>query len=658
MFLSPACISQHTLPRVLNLALRQTAQQNIISSFTRQLRPTRPSLSTLSPLRAATATATATVEMASVQIPTATGGSERVPFSQLKGRIAPQLLQNIEKMGLTHMSPVQEQVLQMSSLKNDCLVQAKTGTGKTIAFLLPALQNILTAPDLQRDFVALLVLAPTRELAQQIADECDKLTGRTLDCHIAVGGTAKESRLKKFLNGKPTVLVATPGRLIDYLSEEETRHKLSKLRCVVLDEADRMLDQGFAPSIKRILQQIPKKQVAGWQGMCFSATVPNEIQQFLPLVLNKNHTRISTIDPNETPTVDRIPQSAIPIESISDALPVLHSYLMTQKKANPQLKAVIFSGTARHAGLLYHVFGPTGGAAPKGLPCFQMHSRLSQPARTRTIEEFKTAEAGLMFASDVIGRGMDFPDIDLVIQMGFPPEKAQYVHRVGRTGRAGKSGEATMILTPQEMRFVRVNKDFPIRVTEPFNHPDLPRSVTKIAEALEKVPEQTKNQAYTAFLGFNVTIARQLGLQPPDVVNLANDFAYSMGYEEIPEVEQKTVSKMGLKGVAGLRIQGKGVSRAAPGPNNRTGGGRAQGGPGRMQRGKVVDPRAGGGQNNYGGGGGGGGPAADGSNGGGNRSQGGSNNSRGGGNRRGPRESTGANAEEPSRKRPRRGAQV
>ncbi|KAK4202048.1 putative ATP-dependent RNA helicase MSS116 mitochondrial precursor [Triangularia verruculosa] len=644
MFLSSARVLQRPLSRLYSLALRQTAQQNIARSFTRQIGPTRVSISTFSPLHSNTAT----VEMAAAPPPTTTGASERTSFSQLKGRIEPQLLKNIANMGLTHMSPVQEQVLQMSSLKNDCLVQAKTGTGKTVAFLLPALQNILTAPDLQREFVALLVLAPTRELAQQIADECDKLTAKSLDCHIAVGGTAKESRLRKFLNGKPTILVATPGRLIDYLSEEETRHKLSKLRCVVLDEADRMLDQGFAPSIKKILQQIPKKQTAGWQGMCFSATVPNEIQQFLPLVLDKNHTRICTIDPNETPTVDRIPQSAIPVESVSDALPVLHSYLMTQKKLNPDLKAVIFCGTARHAGLLYQVFGPTGGAAPKGLPCYQIHSRLSQPARTRAIEEFKVAESGLMFASDVIGRGMDFPDIDLVIQMGFPPEKAQYVHRVGRTGRAGKSGEATMILTPDEMRFVRANKDFPIKVTEQYNHPDLPRSVVKIQESLQKVPEQTKFQAYTAFLGFNVTIARQLGLQYAEVVQLANEFAYSMGCEEVPEVEQRTVSKMGLRGIPGLRIEGKpGVTRAASGPNNRTGGGRAQGGPGRMQRGKVADPRAPNGS----------GPSAGAFNGAGNRPPGGGN-SRDGGNRRGPRESTGANAEEPSRKRPRRGAQV
>lgn len=148
------------------------------------------------------------------------------------------------------------------------------------------------------------------------------------------------------------------------------------------------------------------------------------------------------------------------------------------------------------------------------------------------------------------------------------------------------------------------------------------------------MPELTKFQAYTAFLGFNITVARQLGLQPPEIVGLANEFAYAMGYEEIPEVEAKMVGKMGLKGVPGLRIMGKGgVSRAAPVPSGRTGGGRAQGGPGRMQRGKVADPRPQG-------------------------VSGGNNGSRADGNRRGPRESTGANAEEPSRKRPRRGAQA
>jgi len=397
--------------------------------------------------------------------------ADRAPYAQLAGRLKPQLLKALENHGFTHMTPVQEKVLQLPTFTQDCLVQAKTGTGKTLAFLLPALQNLLEAKDLDRSYVGILVLAPTRELAQQIADECDKLTSACsppLECHIAVGGSKKTVHLNKFLKGKPTVLVATPGRLIDYLSEDAARQKLSKVRCVVLDEADRMLDAGFAPDLRRILEQLPPKAQAGWQGMCFSATVPPEIQKMLPMVLTKDHVRISTIDKNEAPTVELVPQTVYPVATVNDVLPTLHSVLACAKADNPALKAVIFCPTARHAGLLYHIFGHTGGAAPPKLPVFQMQSRMSQAQRTRTVEEYKETDRGLLFASDVVGRGMDFPDINLVVQIGVPSEKDQYVHRVGRTGRAGKVGEAVMILAPEEMWFVTTNPEFPIKNNGPL----------------------------------------------------------------------------------------------------------------------------------------------------------------------------------------------
>jgi ATP-dependent RNA helicase MSS116 len=397
--------------------------------------------------------------------------NRRVAYAQLAGKLKPQLLQALENHGFTHMTPVQEQVLQLPSLAQDCLVQAKTGTGKTLAFLLPALQNLLEAKDLDRSSVGLLVLAPTRELAQQIVDECDKLTSACnppLECHIAVGGSKRNMHMGKFLKKNPTILVATPGRLIDYLTEDAARQKFTKIRCVVLDEADRMLDAGFAPALRQILEQIPSKAQAKWQGMCFSATVPPEIQKMLPMVLKKDHVRISTIDENEAPTVETVPQRVFPVASVDDILPTLHSVLSCAKADNPALKAVIFCPTARHAGLLYHIFGHTGGAAPPKLPVFQMQSRMSQAQRTRTVEEFKETDRGLLFASDVVGRGMDFPDINLVVQIGVPSEKDQYVHRVGRTGRAGKVGEAVMILAPEEMWFVQTNPEFPIKNDGPL----------------------------------------------------------------------------------------------------------------------------------------------------------------------------------------------
>lgn len=169
-----------------------------------------------------------------------------------------------------YMTPVQQKVLtELPSSSSECLVQAKTGTGKTIAFLLPALQALLSSKPLPPGQVGILILSPTRELALQIAKECDQITAllpQRLECHTAFGGTARASNLNKFLNGKPTVLVATPGRLNDYLTEERARVKFQDIRTLILDEADTMLEQGFLLAIKDILKRLPPKN-AGWQGM-------------------------------------------------------------------------------------------------------------------------------------------------------------------------------------------------------------------------------------------------------------------------------------------------------------------------------------------------------------------------------------------------------
>jgi len=477
----------HANSRVLSLSLRNTIYRAFQGPSARETTPVRvrhftqlsaqrQRLHSLqrSPLNppskrylTAAATADAATIDAAIAVPDHTMDTikpDSATYASMAGRLQPQLLKALEQMKYTHMTPVQEKVLALP-FTGDSLVQAKTGTGKTIAFLLPVLQTLLTAKNLKPGQVSLLVLAPTRELAQQIADECDKLTSLctpSLECHLAVGGSKRAFHLNRFLKGSPTILVATPGRLIDYLSDSAAQDKFGNLRALVLDEADRMLDQGFMPDLLRILKQLPSKTSAGWQGMCFSATIPPEINKVLHHVLYPGHARVSTIDANETPTVDAIPQSVIPVDSIYDVLPTLHNLLACERLDNPSLKAIIFSSTARQAGLMYNIFGFTGGAAPGKLPVYQMHSRMGQAARNRTVEEFKAATHGLLFASDVVGRGMDFPDIGLVVQIGLTTDKDQYVHRVGRTGRAGKSGRAVMIMTPEDMPFVRKNPQFPI----------------------------------------------------------------------------------------------------------------------------------------------------------------------------------------------------
>ncbi|KAL2138506.1 hypothetical protein VTI28DRAFT_6656 [Corynascus sepedonium] len=579
--------------------------------------------------------------------------SGRLPFTQLQGRLKPQLLNALKKHGFNYMTPVQEQVLQRPTFTQDILVQAKTGTGKTLAFLLPALQTLLEAKDLDYASVALLVLVPTRELAQQIKEECDKVTSectQRLECHIAVGGTNRRQLLAKFLKGSPTILVATPGRLNDYLGEDAARQKFSKIRCVVLDEVDQMLDFGFAPALRQILQQIPTKAELGWQGMCFSATVAPETRKMLPMVLSEDYARISTIDENEAPTIETVPQTVYPVSSVADIMPTLHSVLSCARADNPKLKAVIFCPTARHAGLLYHVFGYKGGAAPPKLSVFQMQSRMSQAMRTRTVREFKEADRGLLFASDVVGRGMDFPDVDLVVQIGVPAESDQYVHRVGRTGRAGKGGEAVMILAPEEMWFVRNNPQFPIKNGGTFAHPkaSLYPSASIIRSALEKVDYEAKEAAYVATLGFIKSLMKRYGLDRTGVVELANRFGVSFGCGDDgpPALKAQTVGKMGLRGVPGLVVEGQ-----ARGSSSGGGGGPARNG-GNSGGGNVENGAPKNGPEKQSGGGAGRGSGRGGRRGRGGRGGGG----RGGGpeRRRRQPEGSGTNGEEPSRKRARR----
>ncbi|KAF2275279.1 DEAD-domain-containing protein [Westerdykella ornata] len=478
------------------------------------------------------------------------------PFSSLQITLGNALLQGLDNMGFKYMSPVQEKVLtELPSYSSDCLVQAKTGTGKTAAFLLPAIVNLLRGNRPPRGKVAVLAICPTRELALQIAKECEGITEflpdhQKMECHTAYGGTGRASSLNKFLKGNPTIVVATPGRLADILGEEEVREKFDSLKTLVLDEADQMLDQGFAPDIKKILKYLPPKS-EGWQGMCFSATLPPNVKDVVNCVLFPGYISLSTIDKNEAPTVDRVPQFAIEVPTINETFAVLLALIETEYKASPQdFKAIVFGTTANGVGLLYDLYK----AALPQFRVFELHSRMSQPNRTRTTDEFKAASSGILFASDVVGRGMDFPNVGLVIQLGLPASAEQYIHRVGRTARAGRDGRAVMVLFQYESFFIKVNKSLPIGAYPTDLTTDLQPYQERIDRALTLVDEETKARAYQAFLGYYKTFLQKLRLDVTRLVRLANQYAKAMGCPEPPLIEKRIVTKMGLKSASGLRI--------------------------------------------------------------------------------------------------------
>ena len=499
------------------------------------------------------------------------------PYSSMAGKLDARLLKAIEKMGFESMTPVQQRVLtDLPTWRTDCLVQAKTGTGKTLAFLLPALHCLLqarSAPPMGQ--VAILIITPTRELAQQIAKSCDQLTSQVtqpLECHIAVGGTARASALTRFLNGAPSVLVATPGRLKDYLSDEYTAEKLADVQTVVLDEADTMLESGFLADVKQILRLIPSKKEKGWQGMCFSATIPPKVKEVVNVVLNPGYTSISTIQENETPTHERVPQYHVVIPSVAETFTTLTALLNLESKQCS--KIIVFGVTANMVALMARVFSQ--GLTP--LQVFEIHSRLGQSARTRTTEQFKQASAGILFASDVIGRGMDFPNVDLVVQVGLPSNGEQYVHRVGRTARAGNDGRAIILLTPAESFFMKVNRHLPIQPHPNTNAilEDATACTDTVTKAMYNVEEETKQRAYSSYIGFfaGSGLLKQVRLDKPGLVQLANELAIKgMACPEPPPMDKKVVGKMGLKGVAGFNYAtGTDMSKSRAPPRSRANG--------------------------------------------------------------------------------------
>ncbi|KAF2114741.1 ATP-dependent RNA helicase MSS116 mitochondrial precursor [Lophiotrema nucula] len=480
------------------------------------------------------------------------------PYETMAGKLDRTLLAGVKKMGFEFMTPVQQKVLtELPTVSSDCLVQAKTGTGKTAAFLLPAIQNLLDGNRPPRGQIAILVVCPTRELALQISKEAEGITSglkQKMECHTAYGGTGRAASLNRFLSGDPTILVATPGRLIDYLSEERVRNKFENIKTVVLDEADRMLDEGFAPDIKKILKAIPPKS-DGWQGMCFSATLPDKVQDVVKGILFPGYTHLSTMDPNEVPTIDRVPQYVVTVPHIGQTFAALYALLDIESKESPlEFKTVVFGTTANGVGLLYDMFKE---AFPT-LKVFELHSRMSQNTRTRTTTEFKQAKSGILFASDVVGRGMDFPNVGLVVQLGLPSSSDQYIHRVGRTARAGKEGRAIMIVFQNEAFFVKVNKTLPIQPYPKDIVAELPKYEGAVEKALASTTEEARSKAYQAFLGFNKTFAKKLQLDMKNLVRVANEYSEAMGLPEPPMLEKRTVGKMGLKGVPGLRVGSRG----------------------------------------------------------------------------------------------------
>lgn len=242
-----------------------------------------------------------------------------------------------------------------------------------------------------------------------------------------------------------------------------------------------------------------------------------------------------------------MPQYHVIIPTVKDTFVALLSLVEHERKEGGSHPKIIVFGTTANLVALYAEFFRQSSS----LQVYELQSRLSQPQRTRTTKDFKEAATGIMFATDVIGRGMDFPNVTSVIQVGLPMNGEQYVHRVGRTARVDKDGRAVVLLTQAESFFLTVNRKLPI---QPYVHSIDTRNNAAASAAMARIDDKAKQKAYSAYLGFMKGFINKLRLSPEGLVAMANELAIqAFGCPEPPPMERKTIGKMGLKGVQGIR---------------------------------------------------------------------------------------------------------
>ncbi len=343
--------------------------------------------------------------------------------------LAPELLRAVTEHGYTQPTPIQLQAIPMVLAGHDLLAAAQTGTGKTAAFTLPLL-NMLSKVQHHGKTPRVLVLVPTRELAAQVAESV-RTYGKHLPLKTAVvfGGVGMNPQIDAFRRGVD-LIVATPGRLIDHMQNRNVN--LSGIQMLVLDEADRMLDMGFMPALKRIVQVLPKER----QTLMFSATFSPDIRRLAETFL-RNPQSVE-VAPRNT-TAERINQRLIPVDKARKMSLIAHLV-----KTNNWKQVLVFTGTKHGANRLAEQL------AKQGITTTAIHGNKSQNARTKALADFKAGLVQVMVATDIAARGLDIEDLPHVINHELPNVPEDYVHRIGRTGRAGASGDAISLLSPDQ----------------------------------------------------------------------------------------------------------------------------------------------------------------------------------------------------------------
>jgi ATP-dependent RNA helicase RhlE len=355
--------------------------------------------------------------------------AESRTFDELE--LSREVLDAVRDAGYQHPTPIQAQAIPLVLKGRDVMGLAQTGTGKTAAFTLPIVNQLLGGPNRTRA----LVLTPTRELCVQVEESVHKYARHSELSVVSVyGGVPVEPQTKKLRAGVD-IVVATPGRLIDHLERQNV--VFDDLEVLVLDEADRMLDMGFAPQINRIVSDIPSYR----QTLLFSATMPPEVEALARRYLRK-------------PIVVQVGRRSGAASTVTHAVyPVPRdrkSALLAQLLKDASVDSVLVFTRTKHGAdrVVRHL-------EREGIASTAMHADKTQPQRTRALEDFKSGKVRVLVATDIAQRGLDISGITHVVNYDVPQQAEDYVHRIGRTGRAANEGDAFTFMSPDEIAMVK-----------------------------------------------------------------------------------------------------------------------------------------------------------------------------------------------------------
>ncbi|WWC61351.1 ATP-dependent RNA helicase HAS1 [Kwoniella dejecticola CBS 10117] len=392
---------------------------------------------------------------------------ERVPFSTLN--LSNPTMNAIQRIGFETMTEVQERTIPPLLAGKDVLGAARTGSGKTMAFLVPSVELLSTLRFKPVNGTGVIIISPTRELALQIFGVAKELMqGHSQTFGVLMGGANRKAEADKLVKGV-NLIVATPGRLLDHL--QNTKGFIFKnLKALVIDEADRILEIGFEEEMKQIIKLLPAENR---QSMLFSATQTTKVTDLARISLRPGPLYINVDEEKQASTVDMLEQGYVVCESDKRFM-----LLFTFLRKNLKKKVIVFFSSCNsvnyHAELLNYI----------DVPVLDLHGKQKQQKRTNTFFEFCNAPSGILLCTDVAARGLDIPKVDWIIQFDPPDDPRDYIHRVGRTARAGKTGKSLLFLLPSELGFLRFLKVAKVPLNE-YQFPQ--KKVADVQKQLENL---------------------------------------------------------------------------------------------------------------------------------------------------------------------------